>query len=424
MSNFLAVATVTAALCEALQNAIHSQGQGGVAGAQVTHLPPGSDQLDAIHPGVNVFLYQGMINASLANDDLPTRRADGTALQRPRAALYLCYLLTFHGDNGKLEPQRLFGSVSAFLHADPILTRSLVRQVIARIPYLSDSTLADQHDVVRITPSMLTLDELSRLWLMFPQVDYQLSALYQAGPILLDWPEIPTLPLPVRAMDLRTFTLNAPRIDRLTTTSGQAGWPEIGKVLVITGENLMAPVMEVWIGSEAVTPLSVQSSEIRIALDPVQLPALRAGPSSVKILHQSDDLSGRRIATAVSNSVHLVILPLLLAITAETIPPSEGDASDTPTWQVTARLQPRIGARQVAELLLNAVTPAGQPGPVYIAEGRETDSDEVLFKVSRIPPGTYLARLRVDGAETILTVDTDPDSADYRRYTGPILVLS
>lgn len=425
MSNFLAVANVTAALCEALQGAVYSEGQGGVPGAQVTHLSPSSEQLDAVHPGVNVFLYQGVVNAALANDDLPTRRADGQAMQRPRAALYLCYLLTFHGDNGKLEPQRLYGSVTAYLHADPVLSRSLVRKTAERIPYLADSDLADQQDVVRITPALPSVDELSRLWLMFPQVDYQLSALYQAGPVLLDWPEIPTMPLPVRSMDLRAGSLRAPRIDRLLSEDRKAGWPAVGSILVIRGENLLAPMMEVRVGAESVVPLSMQPGEIRLQLDPAQLPALRAGPNTVRILHQQSDADGQRITTAASNSASFTLLPILEAVSAVALPPDPAAAAGRPpAWLVTARLQPCIGAYQVVELLLNATVPGGTPGPVYVAGSRMADGNEIVFRVTGLAPGGYLVRLRVDGAETVLDVDTDPASPDFRRYVGPLLVLA
>ncbi|MDQ5836372.1 MAG: DUF4255 domain-containing protein, partial [Acidobacteriota bacterium] len=125
MSNFLAVATVTAALSEFLQAAIGPD----VPGATVTTLRPDSN--GGMPPtGVNIFLYQVTANPAWQNADLPTRRADGDLVHRPQAALDLHYLLTFYGVEAQLEPQRVLGSVVRALHARPVLTRDVIRQTI------------------------------------------------------------------------------------------------------------------------------------------------------------------------------------------------------------------------------------------------------------------------------------------------------
>jgi hypothetical protein len=184
MSNFVAVATVTAALREILQNALDDVGDVGVPGAQVTHVSPGSER-DPRRPSINVFLYLVRVNSALGNADLPTRRPDRGIIERTRAALDLFYLLTFRGDDGKLEPQRLFGIAWGGLHAQPVLSRALIRQVVSKTPLLGASDLAEQDEHVRITPAAPSVDELSRLWLMFPQVQYELSAIYQVGPVFV-----------------------------------------------------------------------------------------------------------------------------------------------------------------------------------------------------------------------------------------------
>src|SRR5258706_13084265 len=105
MSNFLAIATVTAALSQILQAAVGPD----VPGATVTTLRPnGSGNAPAT--SVNIYLYQVMHNAALSNADLPTRRTGGDLMQRPVAALDLHYLLTCYGAEAQLEPQRLLGS--------------------------------------------------------------------------------------------------------------------------------------------------------------------------------------------------------------------------------------------------------------------------------------------------------------------------
>src|SRR5262245_52289646 len=103
MSNALAIATVTATLQQMLSGAM---AKSGVPGAIATNLRP-DDEAGLQSPSVNIFLYQVTPNTAFRNADLPTRRADGTLLRRPQAALDLHYLLTFYGDDNNLEQQRL-----------------------------------------------------------------------------------------------------------------------------------------------------------------------------------------------------------------------------------------------------------------------------------------------------------------------------
>src|SRR5437763_1952031 len=94
ISNFLAIATVTEALRQLLDEVVKED----VSGATATAVRPASNGSELAEVGVNVYLYQASPNTSWRNEDLPSRREDGTAIQRPRAALDLHYLLTFYGD--------------------------------------------------------------------------------------------------------------------------------------------------------------------------------------------------------------------------------------------------------------------------------------------------------------------------------------
>ena len=127
MSNFRAIATVTATLQRVLQDAIHSD----VAGSTVSTLKP-TEAASAALPAsrVNVYLYSATQNPHRSNLDLPTRRPDGGLAQRPQVALDLNYLLSFYGDDATLEPQRLLGSVVAFLHSQPLITRPQIEAVV------------------------------------------------------------------------------------------------------------------------------------------------------------------------------------------------------------------------------------------------------------------------------------------------------
>src|SRR5438105_4270202 len=127
MSNFLAIATTTATLRQLLAEAIAAD----VPGAVITTVRPDGARAGTPTVGVNLYLMQVAPNPHWRNVDLPTRRSDGlSVLQRPQAALDLTYLMTFYGDETRLEPQRLLGSVTRTLHAQPLLTRQRIRDTI------------------------------------------------------------------------------------------------------------------------------------------------------------------------------------------------------------------------------------------------------------------------------------------------------
>ena len=83
MSNYLAVATVTATLQRELQSVIGTD----VSGATATTVRPDAPGHGVPNVGVNIFLYEIAPNAVLRNRDLPTRSGNGQAafsVLRPR----------------------------------------------------------------------------------------------------------------------------------------------------------------------------------------------------------------------------------------------------------------------------------------------------------------------------------------------------
>ena len=183
MSNFLAIATVTAALSQTLRAAVETD----VPGASVTTLRPDAAGSGIPATRVNLYLYQVTPNTAWRNADLPTRNSDGQLMQRAQVALDLHYLLNFYGDEGQLEPQRLMGTTVRTLHSLPLLTRQMIRSTVANPAFffLAPSNLADAIELVKFTPLLLSLEELSKLWSVFFQTTYTLSIAYQGTMVLI-----------------------------------------------------------------------------------------------------------------------------------------------------------------------------------------------------------------------------------------------
>jgi hypothetical protein len=187
MSNFLAIATVTAVLRDLLQEAAGA----AVPGATVTTRRPESVTDSGQHkPAVNIFLYLVAPNAAWRNTDITIRYADPERVEkRPQTPLNLNYLFSFYGNELEFEPQRLLGSAVSTLHAQPRITAQAIQTVVARERALQGSDLAfqvSQVENVTLTPVGLSLEELSKLWSVFFQVPYALSIAYVASTVLIE----------------------------------------------------------------------------------------------------------------------------------------------------------------------------------------------------------------------------------------------
>ena len=186
MSNYLAIATVTAAFSQLISQAIQQVPQLSASPSVITGRPKAPEPGFV---GVNLYLYNIEPNAALRNQHVPTRLQDGTLIQTPQTALNLNYLLTFYGNGRQQEPERLMGSTIAAIAELPILTSELIQQTIDAAgseSYLAASNLAQQVELLRIGLNPLNLEELSKLWTVFFQVTHDLSISYQVSVILID----------------------------------------------------------------------------------------------------------------------------------------------------------------------------------------------------------------------------------------------
>jgi len=402
MSNFLSIATVTAALQEVLQPAVGN----AVPLAKVGFSRPDGSNIQT--PLVNVYLYQVTPNAAYRNADLPTRRSDATLVSRPQAALDLHYLFTFHGNDDHLEPQRLLGAVVTKLHAQPLLSRSDISKALADYGFLASSNLADQVERIKFTPTSLSLEEFSKLWSVFFQTEYTLSAAYQASVVLLESDDTPEDAPPVQARNLYVVPFRWPTIDRLIPLTGANEPIVANSTLLIQGRQFRGDVTLVTIEGAEQTPSNVQDTQVTLPLPP-NIHAGVQGLQVVQKIFMGTPLASHRGFE--SNVAPFVLRPTITASLAAPAPNPPGGTN------VTLTLIPNIGIGQRAVLLLNNVTISPPIAFTSLPTVSAVDSSQVTINISGVPTGNYLARVQVDGAESLLTTSASGE------FTGPVVAM-
>lgn len=415
MSNHLAIATATSALRYVLARALREQHPGAVADAQVTTLRP--DRLgsaDLVHSaGVNVFLYRVTPNAALRSADLPGRDHEAAFLSRPLQALDLHYLITCHGKDSALEAQRLLGRAVTALAANPVLGPRLVAAAVDAYAgvddtaFLGESDLAAQREPVRITPTTLSFDELSKLWSVFPQTPYQLSVTYAATVVLVEEPVATHRALPVRERAITVHPAPAPRL----TSVGKAGAnsPAVpGGPLVLRGERLLGQVTRVRIGPVELDPLPGGTSSLLSVTTGADVPA---GLHPVQVLHLTAQPpgDGSRVASA-SNALPATVRPAVTRALS-------GDAG------VLIDLTPPLFPGQQATLLFSRPPGVGGTGPGAVtvvlppkAPGSPPQSS-LRVPPGEVPSGVWLVRVQVDG------VDSLPEPVDQPHASPAVPAL-
>jgi hypothetical protein len=402
MSNFLAIATVTAALREVLQPVVSR----AVSNATVGFGRPDGDGGALPVPSVNVYLYQVTPNAAYRNDDLPTRRPDGTLTQRPQGAFDLHYLFTFHGNDDQLEPQRLLGAVASALHAQPLLPASAVAKALTDFTFLRNSNLGDQMERVKFTPTSLSLEEFSKLWSVFFQIEYSLSTAYQASVVMIESEDQPVATLPVQGRNLSVVPFRFPRIDRVVSQAGAEQPIVAGSTVLIQGQQLKGDVTLVLIDNQELAPAEIQDTQVTLPLPA----SIRAGAKGVqvvqKLLTGTPPVPHRSFE---SNVVPFVLRPTITGSLAAAVSPG--------VTSVTLALSPNIGVGQRAVLILNNL--AVSPPTAFVSEPvvSTADSNQVTIEIAGVPTGTYLARVQIDGAESLLAVDSS------NQFSGPTVAM-
>lgn len=462
MSNSLAIATATATLRSILyENAVID-----VPGVNVTARRPYAELNQDQGAEIAIYLFQVTPNSAYRNNDLPTRGADGTLVQRPIAALDLHYMISFYGNEQTLEPQILLGNVVRTLYAHPYLTRDKIRQAIQNnTGTLGTSDLDGQVELVKFSPLHLSLEEFSKIWSVFYEIPYVLSVAYQASLVLIEEDASTQATLPVLKRNIYATPFHQPVIEQVVSqpTNGESLKPgspalpiTLDRTLLIQGHNLQGDAGTlVQVGNILVEPTGVTDTQITLPLATANgiriqdgttvslADGLRAGVQGLQVIHRTqmgadqdgDELHWHRGVE--SNVAAFVLRPTITNTTVN-------------AGTIAVTLKPVVSRGQRVVLLLNefsvAVRPPDAPpirtyslvakqteqtwkdaaGQVVTdpTKAADTDStDTITFTLSGVAPATYLVRVQVDGAESLLEVDTNKQSPTFNRFISPQVMI-
>lgn len=267
MSNALAVATVTQALALLIESNLGPEMD--IAVKVETRKPPSEPPGE---PTITVFLYQVTPNAAMRSNDLPTRAADGTLRTRAAAPLDLHYVISAYGEETELVGQRLLGCVIRTLHEIPVLPRELI-ELAAERPHLAGSDLADSLQKVRFTPTVMDVDETSKLWGMLHQTPYTLSVAYQASLVVIEGRETPVPAKPVEQRTVRVVPFGAPGAPVPQGADGVAAAPVAGVTRAPAAGETGEDTSRRPAGAKAAARRTVATKGTAVAKAPAEAPA-------------------------------------------------------------------------------------------------------------------------------------------------------
>jgi hypothetical protein len=403
MSTGFSIAACTVAIADRLHTFIGDS----VPGARVTTLNPGSESLRSGDPFVNLYLFRTARNGFVSNNDLPTRGPLGAPKNSPVLKLDLDYMITFFGDDTRLDPQRLLGLVAAGLNAEPYIPRDMLRSAIASTPWLGGGDPALPREEIVVTPLNLPPDAMARLWSEFVDIPYQLTQLYTATPISIEY-SLPVEPvLPVRRIGLRAIPSRSLAITRLVNAAD----PD----LPISGGGTMAvripdPGQEglsVLLNGIAATGVTAGFdgqgyAALLVPLTSAQPAPLAAGMLTVKVVKHGAD--GKTIV-AESPAAVTSILPGFAAPPALS---ADGKQLDF------AMAQPVSAEAAAVALLFGRGAKATSHRLLCLPR---TGPDTALAApLAGVAAGEYLVSLELDGVASLL------DWADG-AYTGPLVTV-
>lgn len=418
MSNPLAIAAVTAALKDLLNDGLLNQDLASIGSFSVSALPPDRISTGQNEPNqLNLFLYRVSSNPGWQNAGLPSRDANGTRLTNPPLALDLHYLLTAYGAQD-MNAEVLLGYAMHLLHETPMFTRQQLRMVLGGVspvdgtilptPFgtMSAADLAEQIELLKITPAYLSSEELSKLWTAMqaryrPSMGYMISVVLiqghgpvRAAPPVLQRGADDRGPIAVGSAPPTLHGVRPAESDLLPAA-------RLGDDLLVHGTNLSA--------GDITVVFENSKLDIRHELQPASV--LSAGRLTVHLPGIAEDAAGMSAWAAGFYTVSLRVaqpnvpawltngVPIALAprITVNPLNAAAGNINLTVTCVPRLRPEQEALVRLIfgtSEIVPDAInTPADLLQPTTLS-----------FVLPGVVANDYVVRLRVNGIDSLPVV--------------------
>ncbi|MGH9606922.1 MAG: Pvc16 family protein [Terracidiphilus sp.] len=421
MSDYLAVGGVSAVLKALLTAALSEGGPSTVllSPPGVTNRAPDLIPTSQDEPAqLNLFMYYASINPALRNLGLPSMSSSGAQLGNPPLAINLHYLVTAYGAN-PFDPEILLGFAMQVFHNTPVVPRSAIQTALTALDagaptneqqLVSASTLASQIEHIRITPEALTTEEIYRLWTAF-QVSYRPTTSYQVSVVVIQGTQSYQSNLPVQKRALVAMPLTGPMIASVSPQMISAG-----QTMTINGSNFLTDTPSDTLVSfndgKPIAAATVQGNCVR-----VNVPAtLAAGVSNVRVMcNVTFPSSSTPHPCFASNPVPFQLIPTVEPPTLPAMPPYQAMQGQP----LAINVSPAVGNTQTVVVYIGDQAIPQTPG----ALGPPSTSTVVSVTVpSTIAVGTYPLRVEVDGAQSLLTQDTNQASPTYGQWLPQVEV--
>jgi hypothetical protein len=346
---------------------------------------------------------------------LPSVASDGsTRLKNPPLALDLHYLLTAYASQDT-QAEALLGYAVLMMHENPVLPRSQISTTLKNLAsnkppsnplagVLSSSGLADQIEMVKITPASMGREEMAWIWTAL-KADYRPTVAFDVSLVLIQSPLASASPLPVLSRDITVQPVSAAPTFQVQLPGGEAAALP-GDTVTVTGQFVSGTCQVVLINQLLTTQLSVTPSTVT------------AGSLSF-VVPNNTPAGIYSLSVVVTNASGVVVqsttsLPIALAPTISSLS-SATTTSNASGTLVTLNCNPPVVSGQTVSLALGGTT---APAQTFTAP-----ATALSFQFPTLSPGSYLARLRVDGVESPIAVNW-PTPPTPPSFTGPYITVT
>jgi Pvc16 N-terminal domain len=378
---------------------------------------------------VNLFLHQVTRNPAWRNVDLPSLDGDGkTRLSSPPLALDLHYLLTVYATNF-WQAEALLGYALLLLHENPVLVRNDITTALQALstapepypgnpltPFLGGAGLADQVEMIKITPETLGREELAWLWTAL-KADYRPTYPFLVSVVLIEPQRETSLALPVLQRHLAVQPLQPAQLTQLQPPQGQPAAAPTDTVTA-TGAFLNGVTQVALTNSRyglQHTVAVTSAGNTSFSFVPDQNSAYPAGVW--ELTAQFTNAAGNIVQT--TSALPLPIAAVLPTQTATVTANSAGNL-------VTVSFSPSVLQGQNVALALSAIPPLPPfttSAPAQPFAGPQTAALSFQFAPfpATIPASAaLLGRLLVDGVASQVQVNW---MAHPPQFTGPMVTL-